>query len=74
MVAQLVTHPKNKHYMTDTKKRTRAPKKQTVAQVKEHISHLSLEDKIIVLGFLKTAIGDEKKWFESQISLIPVTL
>lgn len=60
--------------MNDTKKRTRSPKPLTVEQVKQGISQLSLQDKIIVLGYLKQTINDEKEWFKSQMDLIPVSL
>lgn len=55
--------------MTDTKK-TRAPRQMTAQAIKDQISKLPILDKIDVFNYTKKAIDDEKKWHESQITLI----
>lgn len=56
--------------MNDIKKRTRAPKQLSAADIVMQINILPLDQKVAVFTELKKRIEDEKKAMQEQIELI----
>jgi hypothetical protein len=56
--------------MTDTKKRTRAPKQLPATDILQQIGYLSLKDKVGIFTALKGMIQTDQKAMQEQIELI----